>query len=286
MKLRLATAEDKAFLYALWQEAFGDDEKTISLFFDRCYSPQNTLIAEQAETPVAALYLLDTELSSGESTYALSYVYAAATKKEARKNGAMTALLSFAKTLAEERGKDALYLVPASEALFHYYGKRGYQNAFLKETAVFTRAELEALATEAPCECPSTVEQYAKSEKAALEGCAYIRYPASILDLSLTFCEAFGTKIALYQNGYMHYDLEENRAEVTEFCVPAGQVKAFLGALLQIPAELYTLHAPKGVLETLGDVPITSTPVGMLLPLGERIKKENTGDAYLGITLG
>lgn len=85
MKLRLATAEDQAFLYALWQEAFGDDEKTISLFFDRCYSPQNTLIAEQAEKPVAALYLLDTELSSGESTYALSYVYAAATKKRREK---------------------------------------------------------------------------------------------------------------------------------------------------------------------------------------------------------
>lgn len=287
MKLRLATDADKPFLYALWQEAFGDEEETISLFFDRCFHPQNTLLAEIDETPVAALYLLDAELVSGAKTYALSYVYAAATKTSARKSGVMTALLSFAQTVAKKRNKDALYLVPADEALFHYYGKRGYQNAFLKESVTIPRETLASFTAEASKECACTLENYAKARETALQTRMHIRYPASVLDLSLAFSNAFGAKMMLFQNGCFQYELEQDRAEVTDFCAQEKAESGLLKALLlKTDAKTFTLHAPKGVFTALGMEKATQTYAGMLLPLNDCIKQENTDDAYLGITLG
>lgn len=96
----------------LWQEAFGDSKEDILFFLENCkhkvclgYFKDNILLS--------MLFIVKCSLGY--------YIYAACTKKEARKNGTMSTLLDYCK-----RNYSNLCLIPANEPLISYYKNRGF----------------------------------------------------------------------------------------------------------------------------------------------------------------
>ena len=133
MEIRLANKLDKNELYALWQEAFGDDENTIDLFFNTAVEYDNVPVISENGEIFSALYLIETEIVKAERSYGAYYVYAAATKKSQRKKGLMAKLLKYSEQLAKKRNIDCLFLRPETEKLYNYYEKQGFKTAFFEK---------------------------------------------------------------------------------------------------------------------------------------------------------
>lgn len=288
MELRTAQSRDIPALYALWHEAFGDDRAAVDAFFQTCYKPENTLIAAENGMPVSVLYWIEAAYRSGGETFSARYIFAAATAKRARSKGYMSALLDYARRSAEKRQIDLLFLVPAEETLFAYYGARGYTNAFSKTVYNLTDTQLLRCAGALTQRREPTAEQWARARETALHAVPHIVWSEPALRLAFRYGAMFNTEIFVTDGGYFTAERDGASVLASEFCAESGALPALCGALSETaPAKRYTLHAPCGM-----EVPVlfgTGETVqnGMLLPVSDRAGRlTGIQNAYIGITLG
>lgn len=107
----------------LWQRVFDEDKEVTSLFFNNIYKfCENPYIEENGEV-LSSLFLIPCEIEN----YKGLYVYCAMTKETHRGKGLMEKLLKEADQVKSQNNLDFLILVPASESLFNYYSKFGYE---------------------------------------------------------------------------------------------------------------------------------------------------------------
>lgn len=285
MLLRTAKTEDKPVLYALWAQAFGDSQDTIDAFFRLCYAPENTLVAETDGQARAALYLLENQLQAGETAYRAAYIYAAATEKGYRKNGLMSALLQYAAETAAQRQIDFLFLTPAEDGLFRYYGKRGFQTAFAKQVVRVSRADLQKTVGEFFCTEIGTCDERT-ARRTALQGIPHIVWSDAVLQFDSVLRKAYGVQTLCLPQSFAVVETEDDTAQATEFCFANGHFSALAYALLQnTEAEHFTLYVPCcAALPPQFSAETVHT--AMLSPISARAKAATVQNAYLGITLG
>lgn len=118
MKADVRFTEDKKQIIFVWQSVFGDDEKYIADFLDKCES-KRCLGVFLGDELCAMLFLIDCSFNGHHG----AYVYAVATLEKYRKQGFMRKLLDYSKGL----DYDFLCLVPAEEYLFSVYSKFGFE---------------------------------------------------------------------------------------------------------------------------------------------------------------
>lgn len=116
--------EQIASLKALWQEAFGDTEEYLRLFFTTAFSPDRCRCLTESGEVAAALYWFDCAVEG--KPYA--YLYAIATKKAFRGRGLCNALMANTHRHLQELGYAGAILVAAEESLFDFYRAMGYRN--------------------------------------------------------------------------------------------------------------------------------------------------------------
>ncbi len=151
------TASQLPCLKALWQEAFGDTDALIDLFFSTAFSPDRCLcVTEQGDVAAAAYYL---DCSVEGRPYA--YLYAVATGKAYRSRGYCRQLLAAMHSRLRERGYCGAILVPGEPGLFEMYGKMGYRTLSCAETVT-----CEACAAAAVRK--ATAEEYLRERSALL----------------------------------------------------------------------------------------------------------------------
>ena len=110
-------------LRKLWQQAFGDTDEYLDLFFSRAYDPLRSLCAMEGETVAAALYWLDGTCRGKP----VAYLYAVATDEAYRGQGLCRRLTGKAHEILKARGYAGAVLVPAEPELFKMYEKMGYR---------------------------------------------------------------------------------------------------------------------------------------------------------------
>lgn len=116
---------DYPALFALWQEAFGDDEDFIRCFFETAFSPERCLTVTEDGIPVAVLYWLDAAAYGKK----VAYLYAVATKKSHRGRGLSRMLMEHTHRHLQTCGYAASLLVPGEASLFGFYEKLAYRPA-------------------------------------------------------------------------------------------------------------------------------------------------------------
>lgn len=119
-------------LKRLWSEVFGDSDEYISLIFDEGYTPAEVFGEISDGEVVSALYLLKCNITSGGKIFNGRYLYAAATLPDYRKQGIMGRLINEAKQYIVDENIDFIALVPASEKLYGYYSKYGFESLMYK----------------------------------------------------------------------------------------------------------------------------------------------------------
>ena len=109
-------------LRRLWQEAFGDTEEFLDLFFSVAYDPARCRrILDR--TVAAALYWFDCETDGRK----IAYLYAVATAEQHRGRGLCRTLMADVHDLLAQQGYAGAILVPGTAALFRFYEKLGYK---------------------------------------------------------------------------------------------------------------------------------------------------------------
>lgn len=110
-------------LRKLWQQAFGDTDAFLDLFFGTAFSRGRSLCAAEGEAVAAAMYWLDGQCRGRR----IAYLYAVATDEAFRGRGLCRALTEQAHRILRQRGYSGAILVPAEPGLFIMYGKLGYR---------------------------------------------------------------------------------------------------------------------------------------------------------------
>lgn len=124
MKIDYPTQEQTSQLRALWQEAFGDEDAFLGLFFDQVFSPDRCRCITLDGDVAAALYWLDCRCRD----LPLAYIYAVATGADHRGEGLCRALMADTHALLHQLGYTGCLLVPGEASLFEMYAGMGYQN--------------------------------------------------------------------------------------------------------------------------------------------------------------
>ncbi len=128
-------------LKALWAEAFADEAAVIDAFFATAYTPQRCMYILEDGKLLSAAYWLDCAYPGGK----LAYIYAVATKQEARGRGLCHRLMAdIHKTLAAQDYAGAV-LVPGEPRLSKLYGTMGYARFGGIEEMTVPAAQPEAL---------------------------------------------------------------------------------------------------------------------------------------------
>ncbi len=122
--IRLHT--DEREVKALWQTAFGDDDRFVDAFLLRYYDPGRMLSVRSDGRLAAMLHLLEFESELGPVTY----VYGVATDPALRGRGYASQLLDQALREIDARGSTALLIPsPGDERLRAFYGRFGFAGA-------------------------------------------------------------------------------------------------------------------------------------------------------------
>jgi len=247
LNYRLAEKEDMKDVCGLWRRTFGDSEETTSFFYGTFTDTDNVLLCETDGKVVSILTLIEAEIVSPDGKSKAFCVYAAATDENYRRKGIMSGLLSFACKIATQRNADFLFLKPASEKLYSYYEKNGFQNAFYrKKTAEYTGGK-----------------KYPYS---------YVKWDEKAVSVDKVFSELNSYES---KNGYLSFSAEGKTVTVEHFV--SGDIFSLLDELKNDlkPEKIY-VNLPCRADETQREV------TGMIKPLTDKKIPDNI---YLGITL-
>ena len=119
MTIKHPTPADIPQLRQLWQQAFGDEDNFLDLFFDTAFSPERSMCLFAGDTCAAALYWFDCSYPHGK----LAYIYAVATHPNHREQGLCRQLMAQTHQLLTRRGYAGTVLVPGEPGLFAMYAK-------------------------------------------------------------------------------------------------------------------------------------------------------------------
>lgn len=123
MTIDQPTAAQEPQLRKLWQEAFGDTEAYLDLFFGTAFHPSRCRCVLEADRIVAALYWLDGSCRGQK----VAYLYAVATAEAYRGRGIASRLLKDTHSHLAALGYSGAVLVPGEAPLFAFYEKLGYR---------------------------------------------------------------------------------------------------------------------------------------------------------------
>ncbi len=127
LETRLMRQADRPGIVSLWQAVFGDDEAFIMRCLDTFAGSDGVFVAADSTGVVRAILSAVPCTAAGEEGI---YLYALATAPDSRKGGVMTALMAYAEEICRRRGAAFSALIPATEPLYAYYEKRGYNQPF------------------------------------------------------------------------------------------------------------------------------------------------------------
>lgn len=122
----------------LWTASFGDSKEYVEFFLDNC--PGYVCIEYFVDKRlVSMLFLLDGNLSGSDC----KYLYAACTHKDFRRKGIMEELIGFTKEFCKKLNCSAIFLVPANESLYSYYGKFGFISSFNRKSLIIKSSDID-----------------------------------------------------------------------------------------------------------------------------------------------
>ena len=116
-------AEQIPALWALWQEAFGDEDEYLEIFYSKAFSQNRCMQTEENGKALAALYWFDCR----EGDQKLAYIFGVAVAPSARGKGYCRALMNATFDRLAELGYDGAVLVPARPSLYEMYEKLGFK---------------------------------------------------------------------------------------------------------------------------------------------------------------
>lgn len=264
----------------LWIHAFGDTREYVEFFLDNC--PDYVCVEYFVEDkPVSQLFLLDGELASEKC----KYLYAACTHKNYRRRGIMEELIEFTKSYCKDNNCSSIFLVPASESLYSYYSKFGFEASFMKKEAVICNKSYSELET-----TDTDIDKVFEIKKELVESINGFRFLDDVMKYTIKEHVFNGGKIYVNKNDanmtVSFYYYNGSDIVVKEFLSKKMELNLdFFQHFLNKDVENIYIYAP--IVYNSTDIMEKYTKCGMYFPLNEKISdflKKHT-DLYAGMYL-
>lgn len=220
-----AAASDQPQLHALWQTVFGDPPELIQLFYDSFPPEVSAWVVRQDEKILTAAYLIPGNwYLNGSALKPVGYVYAVATRPDARGNGYAGRLMQAMHKEAAERGM-LLYTRPAEAALFPWYEKTmaARNTGRMRELIAQRDASLTV-----PCHVIGT-EEYAAKREALLSDRPHIVCSERFLRLQEQYSDGY----AATEDGIGCCLLQEKQVLIPEFLGAPEAAERFAQAVME-----------------------------------------------------
>lgn len=273
-----AEKSDYPELKALWKTVFRDSDEVLDYFFNNVVKQENIYAFRKDGKIVSAFYLTDASLIENNKTFSAKYLYAAATLPEYRKQGIMSEMIKYAEDILKIKGTDILFLYPADEKLYDYYGKLGFVSQFRERFYNIDKAEIEkykgnryfntALSYESMREnIPS--ESFAKFDSAYLDFARFcaVRYGFEI-------CAVFDDEDKVFVIG----NKKDGHVVIDEAVSADGNYEHILSVIADIDCDDVVLKTP--VCIELAGFESEIKNSGMMLILSNNVPEDE--NIYLG----
>lgn len=242
--IRLWNPEDKPALKALWELAFGDDEKYIDTFFRNFLKKDTCLVAECDGRVVSAMYILE-----GFRTYpyrknilTAGYSYALATHPDYRGRGIGRAVYkAVTKQILEKH--DMALVLPAEESLYPFYEEAtGAKPMTIMREARFTHTDLEGIEPAQAARIPAF--QYAGMREMYMSGMPHAACTEPLIDFMEDYMEENGD-FFLTEQGIAAVEMVGDACRITELLCPDTDGMAVVaGVASYYKAEEYIVRSP------------------------------------------
>ncbi len=249
MNIKSPQQADIPSLRRLWQEAFGDTDEFLDLFFTHGFSPERCRFVEEKGNTAAVLYWFDCEWNSRK----IAYIYAVATAKAHRGKGLCHKLMEHTHKHLKSKDYAGVILVPGSASLFKFYESMGYKTSCCVHEFTCSAAEKKTPLSNISKEKFSTLRRTFLAENSVIQENENLDFLSS------------------YASFYMGEDVILAAYKDNGNLVCAE----ILGNTAKAPQIVSALDCEKGTFRTCGD----SKPFAMYLPLQE---EDNASPSYFG----
>ncbi len=308
LEMRLAKEEDQAGLREIWKLCFGDEDSFIDLFFqERDWFHETAVLLYQGKTASMLTMIPVAVTKETGNIIRASMIYAVATHPAHQKRGYADQLIEFANRLQLSQQIPATLLVPAGEALFRYYEKRGYTDGFYVREAILDLNEIQMLkdgiregdssnsrivSDGSYCRITSAgSSKYNETRRQLLTGYAYLDYSDAEVSFQKNLNRVFDTDLLLIDadgsGGCAYYErISRDEVIIKELLMPEPCLAVAVKSIAAfVPAKRYIIRTPVHNGELLGG---KVRPFGMIRINGEDdpcIGAVHAGnkDCYLGI---
>lgn len=122
----------------MWADIFGDSSEYVDMYFDRVYSDSDAMTLCADGHVVSSLLLQPYVMTFHGREATASYIAGAATRRNMRGRGLMSALMADALDASRARGDIITCLIPASGYLYRYYSRFGFATVAFTDVMRYT----------------------------------------------------------------------------------------------------------------------------------------------------
>lgn len=270
--IRPSCPGDENRLKMLWHNVFGDSVSYINRFFAHLYEPGNAIVCTERDEIAAAVYVLDAGIvtNADGTPRRAAYSYALATLPAYRGRGIGQAVTQAAIQHSFARGFACNVISPATEMLFNYYLKRGYQHAFSITEQIHQRKISRGVGAVVTL---MSVAEYAASRKPFTSRYS-TQYPIRLLNYVAETAIANGGGLFRLEFdtaiGIAAADRNGDTLCIHELLLPEAEIEAGAQALLA------HLNADTAIVRTPPTVAANTRPHALIaLPPGEKMLATN-----------
>ena len=196
-------------LKSLWVEAFKDSEDYVDFFLNQRFDDIATFVYLVDDNPVSMAFVFNEELYHKDAYIKAGYIYGVATASRHQGKGYSTQVLKHIQSIYP-----TTFLIPATGRLFDFYGRNGYQTAFVVHEETLSITD----------HCPSTIAysfdvispaQYKNIRDKHFEKEGYIRWSEASVAYAIAenkFCGGSTLKVTFLNDYFPDNSTPEDNA--------------------------------------------------------------------------
>ena len=202
-----ATPSMIPILKSLWIEAFKDSEDYVDFFFNHRFNDVATFVYLVDDNPVSMAFVFNEELYHKGAYIHAGYIYGVATSSKHQGRGYSTEVLKHIQSIYP-----TTFLIPATKRLFDFYGRGGYQTAFIVHEETLSITD-HCLSTASYSFDAISSAQYRNIRDRYFQREGYIRWSEASIAYAIAenkFCGGSASKVTLLDHHIQNNNTPED----------------------------------------------------------------------------